>query len=538
MELAAMEGRPRTLQDSFEEADDEESLGRFHTRLDRALALLSEKLYANTRSMDFVAPYRAFGLHAKQQLVWMRGNSDLIVSYVGDRLPKDALVSPERVEKLLRNITRNEDGLDSEVCVSHGDLNFANVICDESDNVWFIDWTHCGPAPVELDFGKLENDVKFVMSKDFDVEDLVRLKQLEEYLLSHRLPSDANGLPESLKFVKWDLRFRKILEAVRRIRAALFHQKESEDWLVYKVALLRYAMHTLSFDKRRGRGECDETQLMYALYSVEALAFDLVSDDFNLRIRSERPSEYPERQRISIDEAPWMFECPDYSPPYFVHPSVLESDRTTNEEGWADPEVYTEVEASARLSAVKNRDEVGRPLNPRGRTGIAGRGLLGFWGPNLSVSACVCRTNAKSGDLEVLLGREASRPELELPKGFVLSSETPEAAMGRVLRGEVGWDEGAVEDVVFDGFTYDPRQTDNAWVESRSFLVLVEDSSAPRMFDSGGVFDEVRWYSLDAETVNRVPPAQARFIRAAVERLRDLGRMDAEAATRLLSKTG
>ena len=68
---------------------------------------------------------------------------------------------------------------------------------------------------------------------------------------------DFDELPDHLGFAKWDLRFRKILAAVRIIRRAYFSLKQIEDWVVYRIALLRYAAHTLSFDKRRGRGECD-----------------------------------------------------------------------------------------------------------------------------------------------------------------------------------------------------------------------------------------------------------------------------------------
>ena len=101
---------------------------------------------------------------------------------------------------MLRMIVGNEDTLESETCISHGDLNLANIICDEGDNIWFIDWTHCGRHPVELDCAKLENDTKFVMSKNFDPQDLARLRLLEEYLLEQRVPGEANALPGKLNF--------------------------------------------------------------------------------------------------------------------------------------------------------------------------------------------------------------------------------------------------------------------------------------------------------------------------------------------------
>jgi ADP-ribose pyrophosphatase len=538
MDLAAMEGSPETLQDTFEEAEDEEGVSRFMLRLDKALSLLSEKLYRNTSEISWVAPYRAFGLHAEAQLHYFRRNTGVISQYLEDEGFSEADVDAVQLAKLIRLVTANEDGVDSELCLVHGDLNYANIICDEGNNVWFIDWTHCGVTPIELDFAKMESDVKFVMTKTFDVEDLPRLRAFEEYLVTHRVPADADGLPDTLKFAKWDLRFRKILEAVRRIRTALFALKEGDDWLVYRTALLRYAMHTLSFDKRRQRGECDLPQLVHALYSVHILTFDLVADDFHLRIRAERPASYPPRQRISIDEGPWMLDCPNYDPPYHVDPTVLANDSSKVPDGWADPEDVASIGDELAAREAKHRDGLGRPLNPRGRTGIAGRGFLGYWGPNLSVAAVAIRTN-RAQELEILLGHEEDETELEMAKGFVHSDETPEKCIQRVLAAETGWaPEKAPDEVIFEGYTHDPRQTDHAWVESRVFLIYLGAGSAPESFDPGGEFDEVKWWPLTAEIINRVPSGTARFIREAVTALKDSKRLDAAAAETLLAKTG
>ena len=538
MDLAAMEGNPETLQDTFEQAEDDDSVAHFMLRLDKALALLSEKLYRNTSEVTWVAPYRAFGLHAEVQLDYFKRNTGFISQHLADEGASEADVNAEQLAKVIRLVTANEDGVDSELCLVHGDLNYANIICDEGNNVWFIDWTHCGIMPIELDFAKLESDVKFVMTKTFDVEDLPRLKAFEEYLLSHRMPGDADSLTDSLKFAKWDLRFRKILEAVRRIRTALFALKEGDDWLVYRTALLRYALHTLSFDKRRQRGECDLPQLVHALYSVQNLIFDLVADDFHLRIRAERPASYPARQRISIDEGPWVLDCPDYDPPYHVDETVLANDRSKVADGWAEPEEVKSIADELASRDAKHRDELGRPLNPRGRTGIAGRGLLGAWGANLSVAAVVVRRN-RSRELEILLGQSEDDTELEMAKGFVRPEETSEACLQRVLEAETGWAPETVPDeVIFEGFTYDQRQTDHAWVESRVYLLDAGDLGAPESFSPGGDFDEMKWWPLTAETVNRVPSGTAGFIREAVTALKDGNRIDAGAAESLLAKTG
>jgi ADP-ribose pyrophosphatase len=437
--------------------------------------------------------------------------------------------------KLIKIIAANTDGLESEVCLAHGDLNYANVICDEGDNIWFIDWTHCDEHPVELDFAKLENDVKFVISESFDFDDLPRMRKFEEYLLAHRLPADSNSLPDNLKFAKWDLRFRKMLGAVRKIRKACFSLKPDDDWLVYRIALLRYALHTLSFDKRRDRGECEPHQLLAAYYSVEGLAFNLVADDFHLKIRAERPGSYPPRQRISIDESPWLLDCQNYDPPYHVDVSVLASDRITHPGGWADPEDFDLVGMEPDITAAKHNDDQGRPLNPRGRTGIAGRGLLGRWGPNHSVAAMVFRRHKNSEELDILLGGKEESRDLDLPKGFILPDENYQAAMARVLEGEAGWHPNEEGEVVFEGYTYDPRQTDHAWVESHAFLFQAEADATPGTFEPGSEFDEIRWWPLNAETVNRIPSGQVRFVREGVSRLMDVGRIAKLTAERLLA---
>ena len=539
MELAAMEGRPETIQDSFERADGEEAIRRFMGQLDKALELITEKLYQNTRTLTRVAPYRRFHLHTDQQLRWLRENVDHIMSNrdtaTGDRPQVDS----ERIEKILKLIASNEDAIETEVCIAHGDLNLKNIICDEVDNIWFIDWTHSGRHPVEMDFAKLENDIKFVVSKQFDHDDLARLEKFEEYLLSHRLPADAGSLPDDLKFAKWDLRFRKILDAVRKIREMCFSLKSDEDWLVYRTALLKYALHTLSFDKRRDWGECDLPQLLHALFSVDCLVFILVADDFHLKIRGERPDSYPPRERVLIDEAPWDVECPDYMPPYHVDPSVLSNDGSKMAGGWADPEEFVKAREPRERETAEFHDEAGRALNPLGRTGIAGRGLLGRWGPNFMVGAVVVRSGGTVRGLDILLGRKGENGDLSLPKGFIAAGETREAAVVRVLEQEIGWrPDPGTGDVVFEGYSYDVRQTDHAWIEIQARLFHLGNGSGPSRFHPGNGFEEVKWWHLDARTVNRLPSNQARLVREAVNRLRATDCIDKALAVSLLAKTG
>ncbi len=169
MELAAMEGRPETLQDTYEEAENDAGVELFVRRFDKALELLTLRLYGNTLQTEWVVPYREFWLHTDMQQEWLRQNGDVILEYLAESgVNAGTPVDTIELAQMLRIVSRNEGGLDSQTCLAHGDLNLANAICDQGDNVWFIDWTHCGRAPLELDLAKLENDVKFVISKEFD----------------------------------------------------------------------------------------------------------------------------------------------------------------------------------------------------------------------------------------------------------------------------------------------------------------------------------------------------------------------------------
>jgi ADP-ribose pyrophosphatase YjhB (NUDIX family) len=277
------------------------------------------------------------------------------------------------------------------------------------------------------------------------------------------------------------------------------------------------------------------TQLAHALHSVDQLAFNLVSDVFHLRIRTERPEGYPPRQAITIDEAPWVLDCPSYDPPYYVASEVLESQRPR---GWADPEDLASLEEDLAKRPAKHRDEAGRPLNPTGRTGTAGRGLLGLWGCNLSVAGVLIRPACESGELEVVLGQEPDQTRLELPKGFVLPNEDPADGIERVLETETGSRPAGSAEVLFEGYNYDPRQTDHAWVETRALLFLDAEGQLPDLLVPGGDFEEIKWWPLDADTINRVPSGQAVFLRAAVRRLTETGRLQSAAAESLLASTG
>ena len=142
----------------------------------------------------------------------------------------------------------------------HGDLNGANILIDAQENVWIIDFFHTSRSHVLKDLAKLENDILYIFTK---------IRTEEEFREAMRLTDELVGvedlgvpLPDGPD-ERWSAP--QIAKAYRTIRVLRsFYPRlvqMSRDPYQLHAALLRYAMHTLSFD------ESDSWQKKWALYS-------------------------------------------------------------------------------------------------------------------------------------------------------------------------------------------------------------------------------------------------------------------------------
>ena len=164
--------------------------------------------------------------------------------YAEDTLARARTVAGDpddpRVRALERFYARLDEFLDEEPCevavsLIHGDLNLANLLLDDAGNTWLIDYFWTRPGPLLQDVLKLSNDVRFIAfaADDASGRRETALEALEGYL------TRALGGP--------------LDERVRRIAA------------------LRYAAHSLSFD------ECDAAQKAAALTAAAEHATALAS---------------------------------------------------------------------------------------------------------------------------------------------------------------------------------------------------------------------------------------------------------------------
>jgi len=221
--------------------------------------------------------------------------------------------------------------------------------------------------------------------------------------------------------------------------------------------------------------------------------------------RREKPPEYPDRFPVPDDLAPWEKDYSDYHPPYYVSPVVLANDSTINPKGWADPEDLSKLSAVPveSLSGPLVVDDAGRPRNPCGRTGISGRGLLGKWGPNYAADPIITRINHRTGTVEMLAVQRKDNGQWAIPGGMVDKGEEVSRTLTRELREETGvvlemeggW-------VVYRGYVDDPRNTDNAWMETTAKHLHLASETADRMdLKAGDDAHAVRWLRLEPHTV-------------------------------------
>ncbi len=161
-------------------------------------------------------------------------------------------------ESTLRNLPRRPGDRCYQAYV-HGDLNGANIILDDHENVWLIDFFHTRRAHVLMDLIKLENDLLFIYTPIETDDDLRQAFRLTDALMEVR--DLAAVLPE--KSPSRGPVFERAWATVRMLRShypRLIHA--DRDPFQLWIAVLRYAVHTLTFF------ESDDLQKKWALYTA------------------------------------------------------------------------------------------------------------------------------------------------------------------------------------------------------------------------------------------------------------------------------
>lgn len=202
----------------------------------------------------------------------------------------------------------------------------------------------------------------------------------------------------------------------------------------------------------------------------------------------------------------WDVKWKEYSPPDFTSNNILN-------QSWADPDIPSDnfkplwhnVDGKVNRKSFLGEYKVenGYPLNPVGRTGLRGRGVLGRWGPNHAADPIVTRWKRLNGEivrdqisckpvLQFVAIRRRDCNEWAIPGGMVDPGEVVTSTLKREFLEEAlnslemnSEKRKKIEDemqaffesgiAVYNGYVDDVRNTDNAWIETSAYNFHDED---------------------------------------------------------------
>ncbi|XP_004629317.2 ADP-ribose pyrophosphatase, mitochondrial [Octodon degus] len=220
-----------------------------------------------------------------------------------------------------------------------------------------------------------------------------------------------------------------------------------------------------------------------------------------------RTSPYPgskvERSQVPNEKVGWLVEWQDYNPVEYTALSVLAGPR------WADPQIsesnfspkFNEKDGHVERKSQNGLYEIenGRPRNPAGRTGLVGRGLLGRWGPNHAADPIITRWKRDSS------GNKITHP---VSGKCILQFVA-------IKRKDCG--EWAIPGI-YKGYVDDPRNTDNAWMETEA--VNYHDETGEIMdnlaLEAGDDAGKVKW--VDISDKLKLYASHAQFIHLVAEK--------------------
>ncbi|XP_060539083.1 transient receptor potential cation channel subfamily M member 2 isoform X3 [Pantherophis guttatus] len=261
-----------------------------------------------------------------------------------------------------------------------------------------------------------------------------------------------------------------------------------------------------------------------AAETKEPQAEEISESLFTLSHVSSRNLLYPKstviRFAVPEEKVPWETEFDIYNPPFYssetqedITPKFLR-DNLENLSRINFNSLDGEINRQSFHGTYTVKD--GLPLNPMGRTGLRGQGILRFFGPNhalhpvvtrwrRNVDGSIYRKNLKKM-LEVLVVKFPFLDNWALLGGSLEPGEALPQKIKQVLRREF-WpqfqkllNQGTE---IYKGYLDDPRNTDNAWIETVAISVHFEDQNDVEMkrlnsFLQGCDFEVfVRWQVVD-----------------------------------------
>ncbi|XP_055619901.1 ADP-ribose pyrophosphatase, mitochondrial [Toxorhynchites rutilus septentrionalis] len=237
----------------------------------------------------------------------------------------------------------------------------------------------------------------------------------------------------------------------------------------------------------------------------------------------------------------WSQPYPDYQPPVY-DASVLEGKE------WADLDVenpnfsakWNQLDGNVNRVSFIGEYEIrnGFPMNLFGRTGLKGRGFLGRWGPNHAADPVVTRWKVDEGGKPIVDDVTGKRVlqmcaierhdcgEWAIPGGMVDPGEMVSSTLKREFMEEAMSQSVETAEVeaffnagkeIYKGYVDDPRNTDNAWMETVAVNFHDWDGSVVGKFHlyAGDDAAKVKWMDIDSGV--KLYASHASIVRKVVE---------------------
>ena len=154
----------------------------------------------------------------------------------------------------------------------------------------------------------------------------------------------------------------------------------------------------------------------------------------------------PPKAAVPATKIRWEESWPSYSPVHYEAQSMLDNNRDVvpaeqkPHKGWADPPdgvaMLEEILARKSFEGPILLGADGAPVNPRGRTGMKGRGVLGKWGPNHAADPIVTRLHPGRRMVQFVAIQRSDTAEWALPGGMVDPGEAVSTTVRRELMEE------------------------------------------------------------------------------------------------------
>ncbi|VDM10081.1 unnamed protein product [Wuchereria bancrofti] len=181
------------------------------------------------------------------------------------------------------------------------------------------------------------------------------------------------------------------------------------------------------------------------------------------------------RVKVPDDKVKWEVAWPEYAPKDFTSLGAIGKPWADSDNVESQKFKWNDIDGLVDRRSYMGKydlDGTGRPLNPVGRTGLRGRGVLGKWGPNHAADPIVSRIH--HGQLQFVGIARRDSGEWAIPGGMVDAGEDVQETLKREFTEEaldgkkypeldMLWRKG-VE--LYRGYVDDPRNTDNAWMET------------------------------------------------------------------------